>query len=209
MQKQKSKIKVLLDSRFASSFRCESLRAKLPSSLLMTTKSPLFPPQKRIEEERRTVNSTRWRNESVTHSSSVFQHERKYELPIQVGFTRWKQETCMSAWSIKSWVICFPLSLHKLVGQYGDETKTWDLVVMKRWGFLSVEGKLGPSHNLHIHHDYCCYLLCSLTSPNINNSPSVRSVDVKKYSSRSFSIWRPFQTNQMLVNPTTNWIALF
>lgn len=77
----------------------------------------------------------------------------------------------MSAKSIDSGVICYPLSLHKRVGEYGDETRTWfwrDLVVTERWCFLSVEGNSAPVKNLHIHQDYCCHLLCSLMSSNIN-----------------------------------------
>lgn len=45
----------------------------------------------------------------------------KPELPTQVGMNRWKQETCMSAKSIHSRVICCPLSLHKHGEEYGDQ----------------------------------------------------------------------------------------
>lgn len=149
-------------------------------------------------------------------------------LPTQVGMNRWKQETCVSAKSIDSHVIGYPLSLHKHVGGYGDETSTWfwpDPVVMERWCFLIVEGKLGPSQNLHFHHDYCCcHLLCSLMSSNVNRSPSVRSVSmftsisslaaadnwphcVKAASHFSFRD-RSNQPKCYLVKPTTNRIAL-
>ncbi len=52
------------------------------------------------------------------------------------------------AWlQINSLSICYPLSLHKHVGDWGDETTTrfWhDLVVMEGWCFLSTEGNLAP-----------------------------------------------------------------
>lgn len=82
-------------------------------------------------------------NIQVVYSNS----NPKHVLPTEVGMNRWKQETCVSAKSINSSVICYPLSLHKRVGEYGDETRTWywrDLVVMERWCFLSVEGNLAP-----------------------------------------------------------------
>lgn len=99
----------------------------------------------------------------------------------------WKGGRRRPAWvqraSTAVWFAILPPCI-SVSDEYRDETRIWywpHLVVTERWHFLSAEGKLGPSQNLHIHHDYCCHLLCSLMSSNINRSPSVCSVDVYKY----------------------------
>jgi len=106
------------------------------------------------------------------------------------GINRWKQET------VDSCVICYPLSLHmherererREREEREKRERVWrqdqDLILARSCSNgemmfpVCVEGKLGPSQNLHIHHDYCCHLLCSLMSSNNNRSPSVCSVDV-------------------------------
>lgn len=77
---------------------------------------------------------------------------------------------------------------------------------------MCVEGKLGPSQNLHIHHDYCYHLLCSLMSSNITEAclfvvsmfffrkyirlPSGRELTSLCESSQSFVILETIPTNQ-------------
>lgn len=53
----------------------------------------------------------------------------KHVLPL-VGMNRWKQEICAkSAKSINSRVICYSLSLHKHVGEYGDQFSDAGLIL--------------------------------------------------------------------------------
>lgn len=71
---------------------------------------------KKIFEEKKNVV-----NIQVVCSNS----NPKHVLPTQVGMNRWKQE-CKS---INSRVICYPLSLHKRVGENGDQLSDSGLIL--------------------------------------------------------------------------------
>lgn len=68
----------------------------------------------------------------------------------------------MGLHSIDMSVTGYSLHWQKQVGKYGDETRIMARSCSKqRADVFNRRGKLCPS--LHIHHDYCCHLFCSLS----------------------------------------------